>query len=361
MIFKKKKRIKYILAPQTKFYDSMAAQWKPFVMFNQFSNIRSKYCNTDIHGLRFNELKNQNKECSIFDQFSDDKKDGALIIGNSLAFGEGQTQDSKTISNLLSKNTKYNFFNLSGRGFSGFQEIVNFLTFKKKIKRLKKIIIISGLNDSILPFFIKKFDEYQMPIFGYDKFNKVMSKASRGWKNNVFKFFFNKFINRRDEIWERVNSLNWREELFGKNYNFNQKDKDLTATESMREIMNRNIDLWSIIGKGMGIQVDYVLQPVGSWCKGKKTQEEEKIFLEEDQIPSLYNVYKHVEKEKYKEVKKLLKDFTDKNSLRFLDMNEIFNDQEYEDKWIFTSKFHVTDLGSQIIAENLSKKLLLDG
>ena len=64
-------------------------------MFNQFSNIRSKYCNTDIHGLRFNELKNQNKECSIFDQFSDDKKDGALIIGNSLAFGEGRHKTVK--------------------------------------------------------------------------------------------------------------------------------------------------------------------------------------------------------------------------------------------------------------------------
>ena len=357
MIFKKKKRIKYILAPQTKFYDSMAAKWKPFVMFNQFSNIRSKFCNTDIHGLRFNDLKNKNEESSIFEQYSEDKKDEALIIGNSLSFGEGQTQDSKTISNLLSKNTKYNFYNLSGRGFSGFQEIINFLTFKRKIRRLKKIIIISGLNDSILPFFIKKFDEYQTPIFGYDRFNRVMSKASRGWKNNVFKFFFNRLINRRDEIWERVNSLNWRDELFGKDYKFNQKNKDLSPAESMKEIMNRNIDIWSIIGKGMNIQVDFILQPVGSWCKEKKTEEEEKIFFEEDRIPSLYNIYKHVEKDKYKEVKKLLKDVTDKNSVRFLDMNEIFNNKEYSDKWIFTSKFHVTDLGSQIIAENLSNKL----
>ena len=108
----------------------------------------------------------------------------------------------------------------------------------------------------------------------------------------------------------------------------------------------------------MNIQVDFVLQPVGSWCKEKKTEEEEKIFFEEDRIPSLYNIYKHVEKDKYKEVKKLLKDLTDKNSVRFLDMNEIFNNKEYSDKWIFTSKFHVTDLGSQIIAENLSNKLL---
>ena len=39
-------------------------------------------------------------------------------------------------------------------------------------------------------------------------------------------------------------------------------------------------------------------------------------------------------------------------------MNEILNNKVYSDKWIFTSKFHVTDLGSQIIAESLSNKLL---
>ena len=185
-----------------------------------------------------------------------------------------------------------------------------------------------------------------------------MSKASRGWKNSIFKFFFSGLINRRDEIWDRVNSLNWKEELFGKDVKFNQKNNNLSRIESMKEIMSRNIDIWSTIGKGMNIQVDFVLQPVGSWCKEKKTEQEERIFFEEDQIPSLHNVYKHVEKEKYKEVKKLIKGLTDKNSIRFLDMNQVFDNTEYSDKWIFTSKFHVTDLGSKIIAENLSKELL---
>ena len=38
-------------------------------------------------------------------------------------------------------------------------------------------------------------------------------------------------------------------------------------------------------------------------------------------------------------------------------MNEIFNQEALADKWLFTSKFHVTDLGSKIIAENLINKL----
>jgi hypothetical protein len=353
-----KKRIKYFLAPQTKFYDAMPAKWRPFVMFNQFSNIRSKFCNTDIHGLRFNELKDQNAETSIFEQYQDSKKNEALIVGNSLSFGEGQTQDNKTISNLLSQDTKYNFYNLSGRGFSGLQEIMNFLIFKKKIKKLKKIIIISGLNDSILPFFINKFDEYQTPIFGYDRFTKVMSNASRGWKNNILKFFFNKLINKTDEVWEKTNSQNWRDELFGKGYQLNKKKDKLNPMENMRAIIERNIEMWSIIGRGMNIQVEFVLQPVGSWCKAKKTEEEEKIFFEEDKIPSLHKVYKHVDKDKYKEVKKLFVDNTNKNSISFVDLNEIFDNSEYSDKWLFTSKFHLTDLGSKIVAKSLANKLL---
>ena len=64
----RKKPIKYVLATQTKFYDSMGANLKPFVMFNHFSNIRSKFCNTDIFGLRFNNLEDNKDKISIFDE-----------------------------------------------------------------------------------------------------------------------------------------------------------------------------------------------------------------------------------------------------------------------------------------------------
>ena len=30
---------------------------------------------------------------------------------------------------------------------------------------------------------------------------------------------------------------------------------------------------------------------------------------------------------------------------------------EYSDKWLFTSKFHLTDLGSQITSENIINKM----
>tara|TARA_B100000780_G_scaffold267993_1_gene225554 strand:+ start:3311 stop:4387 length:1077 start_codon:yes stop_codon:yes gene_type:complete len=357
MFFKDKNRKKYLLAPQTKFYDSMAAKWKPFIMFNQYPNIRSQYCNTDIFGMRFNNLTDKHKKISIFNQYPDSNKEGAVIIGNSLSFGEGQSSDKKTISNILTENTKYNFYNLSGRGFSGYQELNNFLILKHKIKNLKKIIIISGLNDSILPFFIKDYESEQAPIFGYDRYTNVMRSSAIGWKNKLAKFLLNPFLKKKNEYWERANHLNWREEIFGENYNFEEHNDKLTSLQNMEDIMKRNIQIWSNLAKGMDIEIDFILQPVGSWCKDVKTSEEEKIFQEEDQITYLYNIYKHVELEKYSSVKKILEKTTRKNFINFIDMNEIFNQEALADKWLFTSKFHVTDLGSKIIAENLINKL----
>ena len=125
----------------------------------------------------------------------------------------------------------------------------------------------------------------------------------------------------------------------------------------MEDIMTRNIQIWSNLAKGMDVTIDFVLQPVGSWCKKIKTSEEEKIFYEEDQITNLYNIYKHVDLKKYTAVKKILEKTTRKNLINFIDMNTIFNQEQFVDKWLFTSKFHVTDLGSKIIAENLINKL----
>ena len=104
-------------------------------MFNHFSNLRSQFCNTDIYGLRFNKfVKNRkDKKISIFEE-GKTKKNKGVILGNSTAFGEGSSTDSNTISAILSKISKFHFYNLCGRGYSGYQEIMNFFLLSHKIK-----------------------------------------------------------------------------------------------------------------------------------------------------------------------------------------------------------------------------------
>ena len=260
-----KNSIQYKLAPQKKFYDSMGADWKPFVMFNQFPNIRSSYCNTDLFGLRFNNFENEENEyTSIFEEKVIDNKKKAVLVGNSTAFGEGATSDHKTISSYLSKFSDYHFYNFCGRGFSGYQEINNFLLLAKKIKKLERIIIVSGVIDSFLPYYVRDYDDNLVPIFGYNLFLKSMRNSARGWKNKVFKNLFGNFFSKNAD-WNKINALNWRQELFSKKKDF-IKEK-INPNNNLQSIAERNLMIWSTIAKGMNIKVDFMLQPVGSWSK----------------------------------------------------------------------------------------------
>jgi len=352
----KKKIIKYELAPQTKFYDSMGASWRPFVMFNHFSNIRSKFCNTDIFGLRFNNLKNPKDKISIFDEASGKSKKAAVLIGNSTAFGEGASCDQKTISNYLSEMSDYHFFNFCGRGFSGYQEIQNFLLLSNKTNNLERIIIVSGLNDSYLPYYVKDFSNYQTPIFGYKAFQKAMKNSSRGWKNKLVQLFFGKIF--KDEVnWSKVNSLNWHHELFEKKERLATTKKEITAEEHLKNITERNFFIWSSLAKGMNIKIDYVLQPVGSWSQKKLSDEEEKLFQEEKNFEDLKKIYQHVDKKKYEMYKDILKITAEKNGINFLDCNTIFSEKKFDKEWLFLSRFHLTDLANRYIAESLIKKV----
>ena len=82
----KKKSIKYSLAPQTEFYDSLSSSlsWKPFIMFGNFSNIRNTHCNTDSFGLRYNNFNNEknynNINNSIFDEKFTSNKDRKSVV-----------------------------------------------------------------------------------------------------------------------------------------------------------------------------------------------------------------------------------------------------------------------------------------
>lgn len=352
-----KKSIKYTLAPQTKFYDSMGADWKPFVMFNHFPNIRSKYCNTDIFGLRFNNLEEEFNKISIFEEKINPSKKKAILIGNSTAFGEGSTCDQKTISSYLTQKSDYHFFNFCGRGFSGYQEIANFFLLANRVKNLERIIIISGLNDSYLPYYVKNFENNQVPIFGYNSFSKTMKNYSRGWKNKILKIFLGKFF-KEEKNWDKVNSLNWHSELFERKKPLIDIKNKVSPEDHLKEITDRNFMLWSMIAKGMKIKIDFILQPVGSWCNKKKTKEENELYKEENNSNELQRIYQYVDKAKYVLFKEILISNSEKYNINFSDCNEIFNKKYFDSEWLFLSRFHITDLANKYIAESIIKNIL---
>lgn len=331
-------RLKYKLAPQTKIYDSMRAKWRPFIMFNQFSNFRSKVCNTDMYGLRYNSIKHAKKQ-SVIDTIKEGKKVG-LILGNSMAFGEGATSDETTISSFLSKFSNYHFLNFCGRGFSGLQEITNYLLLCHKINNLKKIIVISGLNDSFLPFHINqnKNDRYLTAIHGYKLFDKNMENQSLGWKKRILK---NMFL---------LNEKTKKEKLL--KFSNSRKKKILS------EIIKRNFQLLNLISNKSKIDITFVLQPVGSWCKKSRSIEEKALFKEENQNPYLKNLYSYVNKKNYLIMRKLILRETKKYKIKFFDSNDFLDQKKFDRKWFFVSNFHVNDECNKIISNELKERFL---
>ena len=116
---KNERSIMYKYAPQMRLYYRNTHEWKPFIMYSNKTNLRTKVVNTDNLGLRFNSINNNNHK-SIFDQKNTNQEFG-LIVGSSTAFGLGCTEDDQTISSKLSKLTGTLFFNLGVSAFSGFQ------------------------------------------------------------------------------------------------------------------------------------------------------------------------------------------------------------------------------------------------
>ena len=341
-----------------KFYDSMGANWKPFIMFNHFPNIRSRYCNTDKDGLRYNNYNDKiNISNSIFEQELDQNKKNAIITGGSFAFSEGATSDSKTIASFLSKESDYNFINLAGRGFTGYQEIINFMSHLNKIKNIKKVVILSGLNDLVLSRYIKNYDEVYGPIYGYDIFIEKMKGAAEGWKKQVFKFIFGKFFDPNTD-WNEINSLTWRKELFKKKKEVN---KIIDNDEKLENTLDRNLMIWSIISKGMNLSIDYVLQPTSIWQEKILSNEEEEIFKEADnrRLSEIKKVYKSVTLDKYNYLKKMLQSLTKKYNINFIDCNEILK-KKYLKNYIYVDKVHMNDAGYQLISQELTRNLSLN-
>ena len=232
-----------------------------------------------------------------------------------------------------------------------------FLLLANKINNLEKIIIVSGLNDSYLPYYVKDFENFQTPIFGHNLFQKTMQNSSRGWKNQVLKLFFGKIF-KKETSWNKINSLNWNQELFGKEKTLKTIKKNLNPEEHLQDIIDRNFMIWSTLASGMKIKIDFMLQPVGSWCKKKLSPQEEKLFQEENNSKKLQRIYQYVDMAKYTLVKDILKKSAEKHNINFLDCNDIFSEKRFDKEWLFLSRFHVTDLGNKHIAETLIQKTL---
>ena len=353
--------IRYKLAPQMRQYDSVKHVWKPFIMFFNEANIKSKVLNLDKFGLRFNDLNNlKNLDIETNNSIFNEKifsqyKETAVLVGASTAFGTGASSDTFTIPSILSKKTNIHFFNLACSALSGFQEIILFQSFINFLTTTKKIVILSGLNDLTLINYLSNFD----PTWGHhyfsQKYIKGMIQSTLSRRRKLAKFLLDPFIE-HDVNWNSVTISKLRN-LFLKKKNSEKMDLP-TKERLMKTNISKNFQFWSNIQKGMGIKIIYLLQPFANWCEKTLSDEEKKIFSVVDTTSQRpYQIWKMLDKTLYANYKNLIEENCNHFNLDFVDCNNYINNNDFNNQWLFVDRAHLTDLGNKNISELILSKI----
>ena len=357
----KKNSIVYNLAPQLKTYHALGEIWKPFIMYSTRPNFRSKVVNSDQFGLRFNDLDHRDslemdKNNSIFNKkIFPEKKETAVFVGSSSAFGIGASSDATTIPSLLSKKTNMHFFNLGCPAFSGFQEIILFQSLANYLSKINKIVIFSGINDIFLTNYISTYDPILGPFFYSNAFNEGMTNATLNWKRSLAKFFLNPFT--KDNIhWNLIKKKELYDYFIKKKP---YKSAQLTDREEiLKNLIKRNFIFWSNIQKAMGVKLIYVLQPKPNWCNKDLSEEETKIFKELDSVSNkTVQTLRLLDFAKYNSYRTYLAEICNKLDIEFIDSNEYISNKNFHKEWLFVDRLHMTDLGYRYISEMILSRL----
>tara|TARA_Y100000768_G_scaffold236346_1_gene178743 strand:- start:938 stop:1927 length:990 start_codon:yes stop_codon:yes gene_type:complete len=323
----------YKIAPQMQTYNNLEIKWKPFIMSMQETKFRSEIVNTDDLGLRFNDQKITK---FIFDRENQPGKKYGAIIGSSSVFGVGCSRDSLTIPSLLSESAEYNYFNLGVRSYSGFQEIILFNSLLSNLKKIEEVIILSGVNDLFLHYYINNYDKFLGPMFFLNQFNENMSTISPSLKKYLIDSFSNLFFKSKPDNKNLKNNLN----------------------RSIFEVIERNLCCWANIKSGMKIKLSYFLQPMANWCRRELSDEENIIFNELDKGSLITNnCLSSMNLEIYYEYKNFLIETCKKLNINFFDCNEYLSDKEFNKKWLFVDRVHLTDLGNEIMSQFIKSKI----
>ena len=346
------KNIRYYHCPQMKIYDSIGYQWIQNLMFMNSPNFRSEVCNTDIYGLRFNSKLKFNPGNSIFSQVTDEDK--SVMIGSSTTFGVGSTLDKNTIPSILSEKSKYFFYNLGGRAFNGFQEIILFQLFTEKMKGLKKIILYSGMNDLYMSYNKSFISQFPGPFYFNKEFLRKMNDTNLSFKRKILKLLLpNLNIDYRNI---KINELI---DIF-----FKKKSKEIEEKKfpdiKLEDIVDRNIYIWSLLSKSSNSEVIFFLPPFIDWCKSKTDySNEEKEIAEYIEKNQAFKTVHHFDKisSQYNMIKSLFKNCCEKYEIKFYDCNEIFKQKENVKKWLFVDKTHLTDFGNNQVSNYIITKI----
>ena len=301
---------RYELFPQMVEYDKMGFTFKPFVMFTNKVNYKSKYINTDKYGIR-----PTNNPDMLF--MAEKCYEHNVFIGGSTAFGVGASHDYTTIPSLL----KERFINLGGRAYQSTQEYLHFTFHENLIPNINKVVIFSGLNNLIFYYLLNNQDSRFGSFYYNDIYlDKMMNISRKVWLKNIL------FKKRRNKI--------------------------VPDRQTVIDILERDLGWW---GK-RDLEIYYFMQPFANWVSKPFTKDEKELFQELDNTSKQWRVLSKEMDNDHEWYVGAIEGICKKNNIKFMDLNirpEINKSKEC----IFVDRIHLTDWGNKIVAGIIEEQI----
>lgn len=342
-------------------YRNMVPEFRPYVMFTNADNYKTKVVNTDRLGFRKVFFK---KKLYGIDDLKKVKRIN-ILTGSSTAFGMGSEDDKSTIQSFLSSMGKL-CFSMGIRGGTSQQELISFLKFKFLFPKIDNIIILSGNND--INHLASLDNSFYYRDYGgfsggqahtFHAFIQANSFDKKKWvtgKNNLF-FYLN-------NLSAKSNILKF---ILANFFSFFKKSKlqkktqknILNSYEKMKNLkllIENDIHTWSIIQKQMNVRIIYLFQPTILWSNRNCTDYEKQIIKFEKRRIKNYFDNDFTSKTIYKNFRNFTQSVCKKNLIKFYDINTMLKKTD-DKKDFFIDYSHLTAYGNYFIA-NLIKKII---
>lgn len=360
----KTKKAKYSRNLKTGYadYKNMMHEFRPYVMFTNSHNYKSKSVNTDRLGFR--KVFFKKKHLGLDDLKKSSKKIN-ILIGGSAAFGSGCPSDKNTISSELSSLGQL-CFSLGMRGANSHQELIAFLKFKNFFPNIKNVIIFSGVNDLVLAA--------EKESVMYAEFGGIMGtrqhalnflfQSSAGyydkWVRGLYNlFFYINYLSQRSIVVKNlltIFSFFKQSSLLKRTTKYIYKNFD-KKIKNLNLMMENDLDTWSMIKKQLGVNVIYILQPCIGWLKKPLNNYDNQILkLERKRLKKFYSK-DWTSREVYIKQRKFIKKNCEKRGIKFLDSNEIMNKSDNNNSF-FIDTVHLSANGNKFLTRFINKFLI---
>ena len=199
------------------------------------------------------------------------------MVGSSAVFGVGATNDSNTISSLLTNINGEKYLNFGCRAHVSSQDLILFNQISPNFRKIKNVIIFSGLNDLYLSF-LRNYSGELGPFFFGKQYSNCMNKELTSNKRKLIKYLLSPFFG------ESIDYKNISiKDLIKKIIKFNETQKtnyqnQIPLMKFTISQLRRNLFIWKKLSQSFPFNLIFVLQPTLDWMAKVPCNEEKEIF-----------------------------------------------------------------------------------